>query len=124
MASLAGKVIAITGAASGIGRATARTLYSRGASVALSDVSAEALTALGSELSGSSLGATAQKVSHRVVDVSKTEEVNAWIEEIVQDFGHLDGAANVAGVFPIIGGIIDTSDTEWDRVVGINLGGV
>lgn len=42
----------------------------------------------------------------------------------MRDFGRLDGAANVAGVFPTIGGIVDTSDEEWDRVVGVNAGGV
>lgn len=79
MSSFVGKVIAVTGAASGIGRATASILHSWGADLALSDISANAIVAFASELSSTT---STQKVTYRAVDVTDTLEVNDWFRKL------------------------------------------
>lgn len=91
---LVNKVIAITGGSGGIGFATANLLLSEGAKVSIADVSAEALAEAKKELLAANPDA---KLIAEVVDVRKPEQVNAWIEKTVKEFGKLDGAANLAG---------------------------
>lgn len=124
MAQLQGKVIAITGAGSGIGAATARECAKRGASLSLCDINTAQLDKVVSELRGQGVKVTGAKV-----DVSKSSEVDAWIADTVKQFGRLDGAANVAGVEGPPGGkvfanIVDISDEHWDFIMDINLKGV
>lgn len=113
------KVIAVTGAASGIGRAVAVYLAHRGASLAISDVQRDALTKLSGELS-----AAGARVEATVVDVSNPEQVRDWIEKTVKTFGRLDGAANIAGIG---GSTVDRleaqTDEDWKKVIDINLSG-
>lgn len=113
------KVIAITGAASGIGRAVAVYLANRGASLAISDVQRDALTKISGELS-----AAGTRVEATVVDVSNPEQVKEWIEKTVKTFGKLDGAANIAGIG---GSTMDRleaqTDEDWKQVIDINLSG-
>lgn len=117
------KVIAITGAASGIGLATAHLLASRGAKLSLADVSSEALSKHAEDI----------KSQHKTdvitfpIDVRRYEQVENWIKETKRHFGQLDGAANLAGVIPKSIGLkgIDEQDfEEWDFVLGVNLTGV
>ncbi|KAH7010454.1 hypothetical protein EDB80DRAFT_839781 [Ilyonectria destructans] len=123
MASLSGKVIALSGAASGIGLATAKILYERGASLALCDIRKDALEKVASEISQKGV-AKDQKMTMVKVDVSNTDDVNNWIDQAIQDFGRLDGAANIAGTI-IPGGLIgETPDEEWERVMRINSTGM
>jgi NAD(P)-dependent dehydrogenase (short-subunit alcohol dehydrogenase family) len=124
MAQLQGKVIAITGGASGIGAATARLAAARGASLALSDVNEEALNKVVDELKA---GGT--KVTGTRVDVSDSAQVDAWIAATVKEFGRLDGAANIAGVEGPPGGkifnnLVDISNEHWDFIMRINLTGL
>jgi NAD(P)-dependent dehydrogenase (short-subunit alcohol dehydrogenase family) len=113
------KVIAVTGAASGIGRAVAVYLANRGASLAISDVQKDALTKLSGELS-----AAGARVEATVVDVSNPGQVKDWIEKTVKTLGKLDGAANIAG---ISGSMVDRleaqTDEDWKLVIDINLSG-
>lgn len=121
--SMAGKVIAITGGASGIGLATAKLLASRGASLSLADVSEEGLNAA-LKMIRSEHDIEIMTVA---LDVRKPEHVNAWIKETVSRFGKLDGAANIAGVIPKNigqGGIAEVEDEEWAFIIGVNLTGV
>ncbi|KIX95732.1 uncharacterized protein Z520_08440 [Fonsecaea multimorphosa CBS 102226] len=124
MAQLQGKVIAISGAGSGIGLATARECADRGAILALSDINPELLNKVVEELEAKK----DVKVKGTVVDVSDSQSVDAWIVDTVEHFGRLDGAANVAGVETRPGQqrfsrITDISDDHWDFVNRINLTG-
>ncbi|KAK1573027.1 uncharacterized protein LY79DRAFT_38577 [Colletotrichum navitas] len=95
MSSLKAKVIAITGAASGIGNATAKHIASLGARVSISDVNEELLSSVTTELTGLY---GAENVFSKIVDVRDRKAVDAWIAETVEKLGPLDSAANVAGV--------------------------
>lgn len=123
MASLSGKVIAITGAASGIGLATAHLLASRGAQLSLADVQEAALLKAAEEIQTKH----SVKVHTFILDVRSRESVDSWTASIIITFGKLDGAANLAGVIgKSIGqvGIQDTDQDEWDFLIGVNLTGV
>ncbi|KAI8622964.1 3-oxoacyl-reductase [Xylariaceae sp. FL1651] len=119
----ANKVIALTGAASGIGLATAHTLASRGAKLSLADIQLEGLENVMSDLQ-SKYGA---EVIISKVDVRKYDDVDAWIGNTIQTFGKLDGAANLAGVISRNLGLktlADEDPDDWDFVIGVNLTGV
>lgn len=118
---LYGKVFAITGGASGIGLGTAKILSERGATVCIADVDIKAMHSVHDYFG--SLDVAYQVVK---VDVSKREEVDAWIAGIILEYGRLDGAANVAGVIGKVHGITPVSrmdDLEWDKIIAINLTG-
>lgn len=112
-----GKVIAITGAASGIGLATAKLLASRGAILSLADLNEEALKKAVHSLEG-------EKHMTTVVDVRKSSSVNDWINATVEKLGKLDGAANIAGVPPMGKAVADASDADWDFIMNVNARGV
>ena len=125
MTSLEGKVIAITGAASGIGRATAILLASRGASVSLADIQEECLQQTTTEIQKLNPNS---RVYSRVVDISKSGEVDAWLDGTIKDLGQLNGAANVAGGAGVAGRvwpktIRETDDSQWDYLIEVNLKG-
>src|SRR3978361_1891198 len=88
----AGKVIAITGAASGIGLVTAHYLAQRGASLSLADIQQKEL--LEAEASIKSLLSPNARVLANIVDIQNNLQVEQWIERTVAEFGKLDGAAN------------------------------
>jgi NAD(P)-dependent dehydrogenase (short-subunit alcohol dehydrogenase family) len=120
--SLSGKVYAITGGASGIGLATAKILASRSATVCIADISEPSLASASEHF-------TSAKATFSVtrVDVSQREEVDVWIAGIVERFGKLDGAANIAGVISedhSTGSITELRDEEWERIIAVNLTGV
>src|SRR5215212_5115301 len=114
--SYAGKVAFVTGAGSGIGRATALAFAREGASVVVSDISEQNArdTALGiEELGGGALALAC--------GVTRTEDVKAALVQTVETFGHLDVAFNNAGVENEVKPMADFTEEEWDRIVGINL---
>lgn len=121
--SLQGKVIAITGAASGIGLALAHLLASQGATLSLADLQEKPLNEA-AEAIKTKYNTT---VFAQVVDVRQTASVDSWISATVSTLGHLDGAANLAGVIgKSIGvkNIAEQDEEEWDFVIGVNLTGV
>ncbi len=123
MASMKDKVIALTGGASGIGLATSKILASRGAILALADNREEPLQAAAKEIE--KLGG---KVSITVVDTRNRKQVEEWTKKIVDEFGRLDGAANLAGVIGASQGKKTLKefddDEEWDFILGVNVTGV
>ncbi|KID84442.1 short chain dehydrogenase family protein [Metarhizium guizhouense ARSEF 977] len=118
---LRGKVYAITGGASGIGLATAQLLSHKGATVCIADIDPEAIKDAEEFFSG--LGAPHMTTK---VDVSKRTQVDSWVTSIVDKYGRLDGAANVAGVIGKghgIASVAELDDDEWDKIIGVNLTG-
>lgn len=114
-----GRVVLVTGAASGIGRATASAFAGAGAKVVASDVDAEAGEALARELTS----ARAEAI-FVPADVSQCADVEALVERAVRHFGRLDCAFNNAGVEGAMAPTAECTEENWDRTLGINLKGV
>jgi NAD(P)-dependent dehydrogenase (short-subunit alcohol dehydrogenase family) len=112
------KVVFITGAASGIGRAAALAFAAEGARVAILDRSADALEEV--KTSVKNAGAEVMAIA---CDVSSPEQVQAAVRQIVDRFGRLDVAFNNAGVENKAAPVHEIDLAEWDRILGINLGG-
>ncbi|CAK7212895.1 hypothetical protein SEUCBS140593_001662 [Sporothrix eucalyptigena] len=119
MSSFEGKVIAITGAASGMGLATAKLLASRGAVLSLADLNEKALTETLSSLPGGP-----DKHLATAVDVAKSDSVDAWVKKTVAKFGQLDGAVNMAGILGPTGPVTDVSSAQFAQVMDVNVLGV
>ncbi len=112
-----GKVALITGAASGMGLATARAFAEAGAAVVLADIDEDAVRAAADELVAAGYTATAA-IRCNVADEA---DVAAMIEQTVTSFGRLDAAYNNAGVNSPAVETADASGEEFDRVHAINL---
>ncbi len=109
----AGQTVIVTGAASGIGRATASRLAREGGRVVAVDIAADRLRAFADAHAG-------HDIVTAVADITATEEV----ERIVAAAGgRIDGLANVAGINDDFSPAHETSDAVWDRVLAINLTG-
>jgi len=114
-----GKVAIVTGASSGIGRATALAFAREGARVVVADV----LVAGGDETVRTIKKAGGQAIFIKT-DVSRTTDVQAMVERAVRKYGRLDYAFNNAGIEGTAAPIADSSEENFDRVIGINLKGV
>jgi NAD(P)-dependent dehydrogenase (short-subunit alcohol dehydrogenase family) len=88
-----GKVIALTGGASGIGLSTAQIIHARGGAVSIADVDQAAL-----EKCGKLFDHDQDRVLTTRLDVTDRRAVDEWIQKTVSHYGRLDGAANCAGV--------------------------
>lgn len=120
--NLQGKVIAITGAGGGMGLETAKMCAARGAKVSVCDLHEPTLQTLSREITSKG-----GEVMFQIVDITKEDQVNDWIEKTVQRFGPLDGAVNLAGTLGRKFRKCNTTnqDTEdWKLVLDINLNGV
>lgn len=114
-----GKVALVTGAASGMGLATARAFAEAGAAVVLADVKEDAVRAAVKELVAAGHAAMGVRC-----DVSDDTQVASMVERTVAEFGRLDAAFNNAGVMSRLAPTVDSTSEEWERVMGINLRGV
>ncbi|WP_254878956.1 SDR family oxidoreductase [Streptomyces sp. NA04227] len=114
----AGKLVVVTGAGSGIGRATALAFAERGAELALCDLDMDGLERT-AELAGY-LGATS--TLHRV-DVSDGPTVDAFAATVAEQQGVPDIVVNNAGIGHS-GTFLDTTEKEWERILDVNLWGV
>src|SRR5437016_13976285 len=110
MAQLAGRIVLITGAARGIGAASARRLARDGARVVLADLDGNAVEKLAAELGGAALPA----------DVTRAADVARMVEDVYRRFGRLDVLFNNAGVIRVQP-LLDVTEAEWDRVMTVNL---
>ncbi|KAJ4377336.1 hypothetical protein N0V83_000161 [Neocucurbitaria cava] len=119
MSKFSGKVIAITGAASGMGLATARLLASQGAHISLADINSDAAKAAAESLPGG-----LDEHMYTSVDVRDAKVVNAWIQATKERFGKLDGAVNMAGIIAKAKPITDVTDEDWDQMFAVNTRGV
>ena len=114
-----GKVALVTGAASGMGLATAQAFAEAGAAVVMADAREETV-----KQEARKLIAAGHKVIAVTCDVSEDAQVERMVERTVAEFGRLDAAFNNAGVMAHIAPTAESSREEWDRVIGINLRGV
>ncbi len=112
---LTGTVVAVTGASSGIGAATARLLGEAGARVVLGARRVDRLHALVSEI-GEDRALAVQ------LDVQSPEQCRAFVEQAVSRFGRLDSLVANAGI-GMYGGIEDTSDEDLTRMIEVNFSG-
>ena len=113
------QVALVTGAASGIGLATAKAFAQSGASVALADWNEKAVRSAAEELAGQGHKTLAIRC-----DVADDAQVEAMMDQTVAAFGRLDAAYNNAGVQNELAEAADQTREDFDRVVGINLRGV
>lgn len=119
MRSLRGKVVVITGAGSGIGRALALRAASAGARLALCDVDAATLE----ESADLARTAGAKDVHTRVVDVADAAAVDAWADAVVAHHGRVDALVNNAGV-SLTGEFTDLDPADMEWIMGVNFWGV
>lgn len=114
---LDGRTAVVTGGASGIGEATARTLAGAGANVVVGDVNLE-----GAEGTVAAIVSDGGKAVAQPVDVTSKADVDALVDRALSEFGRLDAMCNVAGVASD-GKIAEASEEQLDRIVAINLKG-
>ena len=119
MGTLDGKVAIITGAASGIGRATALLFAKEGAKVVAADWHAQDGEAVVKELRGGGGEATFVQV-----DVSSPDDVQRMVRTAVETYGRLDVLFNNAGIEGDQAPTADCTLENWERVIGVNLKGV
>ena len=115
---LEGKVAVITGAASGIGAATAKTYVDHGARVVLGDIQDEA-----GESMAAALGGTSHAI-FRHCNVTSEAEVEALVEAAVSEFGQIDIMFNCAGIVGALGPMSTTPAEEWKLTIDIMINGV
>ena len=113
------KVALVTGAASGLGLATAKAFAESGASVALADWNEKAVRSATAELAAQGHNTLAIHC-----DVADDAQVEAMVEQTVATFGRLDAAYNNAGVQNVLAETADYPREDYDRVMAINLRGV
>jgi meso-butanediol dehydrogenase/(S,S)-butanediol dehydrogenase/diacetyl reductase len=107
---LTGRTVLITGAAGGIGAATARRLAAAGARLVLADLDGPGVDKLAAELGGAAVGA----------DGPRAADIEAMIDEPYRRWGRLDVLFNNAGVIRVQP-LLEVTPAEWDRVLDVNL---
>ena len=118
MSRFTGKVVAVTGAASGIGEAVARRFAAEGAALALADSDADKLGKLATDLAGAE-----GEVMQSVVDVSSHDEVKRFVGDVASRFGGIDVVCNIAGV-DHLGQVDEGGIDEWRRIMSTDVDGV
>ena len=108
------RVVVVTGAASGMGRAIARAAAGEGARLVLSDLDGERVKATAAELAG--------PVRHQRADVTSLAEIDAVFELAEREFGRIDGLVTCAGVITTRP-LLEVTPEEWDRAFAVNAKG-
>jgi NADP-dependent 3-hydroxy acid dehydrogenase YdfG len=113
---LDGRVVAVTGASSGIGEATARLLVGRGARVVLGARRTDRLDRIVAELPRGAAVSTA-------IDVTRREDAERLVSTAIDEFGHLDALVNNAGIASL-GPLADGDVAGWSDMIDVNVRGV
>ncbi|PZQ46529.1 MAG: short chain dehydrogenase [Rhodovulum sulfidophilum] len=113
-----GKVVVITGAASGIGRATAKAFADQGARVVIGDIGEGAAETV------ARIRADGGEAMFVPTNVSDATSVQALVKAAVDSHGRIDAAFNNAGVLPPTAELAEMSEAEFDRVIAVDLRGV
>src|SRR5438034_903710 len=111
MFRLDGKIALITGAARGLGAATARLLVAQGARVALADLDEEEASRVAEELGS-------QARAYRV-DVSDVAQLRSLVAAVVRDFSRIDILVNNAGICPRLS-FAESTEQDWERLMAVN----
>ena len=118
MSTIEGKVVAITGASSGIGEAAARLLAERGAKVVVGARRSERLEKL-----VAAIQAKKGEARFRTLDVTSREDMKAFMDFSKAEFGRVDVLVNNAGIMPL-SPMTALKVDEWDRMIDVNIRGV
>ncbi|KAL2854182.1 hypothetical protein BJX68DRAFT_264922 [Aspergillus pseudodeflectus] len=121
MSGFQGKVITVTGAASGIGYAIAHHLANLGARLSITDISTEGLATTAAELE-SIIGK--ENLSSQALNITDRPAVESWITSTTTYFGRLDGSVDAAGVYPkesVVEPIWNVSDDDWNFAQDVNV---
>ena len=114
MGKLDGKVAVVTGAASGLGRASALRFAIEGASVVVADLNSQ-----GGELIVSEIAAVGGRAVYQRTDVTNETDIRSLIYRAVREYGRLDITYNNAGVIGALGTVESTTEADWDRTFAI-----
>lgn len=110
-----GKVVLVTGAASGLGRGTAIVLAKAGADVSIVDINAEGLAETGDLVKAEGVNCLVQ-----VLDLCQMENCQAAVATTVDQLGRLDGLCNVAGII-IFNHSTEMTQVQWEKTIAVNL---
>jgi NAD(P)-dependent dehydrogenase (short-subunit alcohol dehydrogenase family) len=113
---MTGKVVVITGGASGIGRATALAFARQGARVVIGDIDAKA-----AEDTVAKIRQQGGEASCVCADVTKAADVQQMVQRAVDQYGGLDYAFNNAGFVGSTAGVVETTEEDWQRALATNL---
>jgi len=114
--ALAGKVAFVTGAAGGIGRATARAFADAGATVVVADLNQAGADEVAAEITAD--GGHSLAIG---LDVTDSAAVKSALDQVVSTFGRLDLAFNNAGIEQSHTTTVDTTESDWDKLMAVNL---
>ncbi len=117
--SFSGKVVLVTGAASGIGRAVALAFGRAGASVVVADTAVD-----GGHATAGMIVEQGGKALFVQCNVSRSSEVEALLDKVLNRYGRLDCAVNNAGIEEEQVPLAEADDEQFDRIMGVNLKGV
>lgn len=116
MADLSGKTILITGAGSGMGKATSLLAGAAGATVIATDIKGQDETA-------AAVIAAGGKAEAHALDVADLGSWKLVVEQVLSAHGQIDGLANIAGIVTATDSLLTQDDEGWDRITGIDLKG-